>query len=48
MQWFEGYAFGRVAQHSLRILGDIALRKQRVVQLEMHELCAIEFWKLKL
>ena len=43
MQWFEGYAFGRVAQHSLRILGDIALRKQRVVQLESHELCAIEF-----
>jgi len=43
MQWFEGYAFGRIAQHSLRILGDIALRKQRVVQLEAHELCAIEF-----
>ena len=43
MQWFEGYAFGRVAQHSLRILGDIALRKQRMVQLESHELCTIEF-----
>lgn len=29
MQWFEGYAFGRVAQHSIRILGELSLRRQR-------------------
>ena len=43
MQWFEGYAFGRIAQHSLRTLGDIALRKQRVVKLDTSEKEAIEF-----
>eukprot|EP00435_Cladocopium_sp_Y103_P074787 s33_g51.t1 len=43
MQWFEGYAFGRIAQHSLKILGDIATRKQRVVKLSALELTAIEF-----
>ena len=43
MQWFEGYAFGRVAQHSLRTLGEIALKKQKVVELAPHELAAIDF-----
>ena len=43
MQWFEGYAFGRVAQHSLRTLGEIALKKQKVVDLAPHELTAIDF-----
>ena len=43
MQWFEGYAFGRVAQHSLRTLGEIALKKQKVIELAPHELTAIDF-----
>ena len=43
MQWFEGYAFGRIAQHSVRTLGDIALKKQRVVKLDSSEREAIEF-----
>ena len=43
MQWFEGYAFGRVAQHSLRTLGEIALKKQKMVDLAPHELTAIDF-----
>eukprot|EP00435_Cladocopium_sp_Y103_P072985 s158_g42.t1 len=43
MQWFEGYAFGRVAQHSLKILGDIATRKQKVVKLSALDITAIKF-----
>ena len=43
MQWFEGYAFGRIAQHSLRILGNIALKKQRVVKVDSMEREAMEF-----
>ena len=43
MQWFEGYAFGRVAQHSLRVLGEISLKKQRYVSLSGHERTALEF-----
>ena len=43
MQWFEGYAFGRVAQHSLRILGEISMKKQRYVSLSGHERAALEF-----
>lgn len=41
MQWFEGYAFGRIAQHSLTILGDISLKKQCVVCLDAMEKEAI-------
>ena len=43
MQWFEGYAFGRTAQHSLRVLGEISLKKQRYVSLSDHERVALEF-----
>lgn len=37
------HAFGRIAQHSLRVLGEVAMRKQRSVDLAPHELAAIEF-----
>ena len=43
MQWFEGYAFGRVAQFSLKVLGDLALRKQKQVKLNNNELHAVRF-----
>ena len=43
MQWFEGYAFGRIAQHSLKTLGELALRQQRVVTLTESEVSAISF-----
>ena len=43
MQWFEGYAFGRIAQHSLKVLGELSLRQQRVVALNESELSAINF-----
>jgi ribonuclease HI len=43
MQWFEGYAFGRIAQHSLKILGELSLRQQRVVTMNENELSAINF-----
>lgn len=42
MQWFEGYAFGRIAQHSLRVLGGLVLRKQRCITLEPYEIAALE------
>lgn len=38
MQWFEGYAFGRVAQYSLKTFGELALRRQRQVTLSDKEL----------
>lgn len=43
MQWFEGYAFGRVAQYSLKTLGDLCLRRQKHVTLSDNELLAVEF-----
>ena len=43
MQWFEGYAFGRVAQYSLKTLGDLSLRRQKHVTLSDNELLAVEF-----
>jgi ribonuclease HI len=43
MQWFEGYAFGRIAQHSLKTLGELAMRQQRVVTLTESEVSAIGF-----
>ena len=43
MQWFEGYAFGRIAQHSLKVLGELSLRQQRVVILNENEMHAISF-----
>ena len=43
MQWFEGYAFGRIAQHSLRILGEISQKRQRFVVLDERERLAISF-----
>ena len=43
MQWFEGYAFGRVAQHSMKVLGEIALKQQRMVHLSETETLAIKF-----
>ena len=43
MQWFEGYAFGRVAQHSLKVLGDLALQQQKTVQLSDAQVVAIDF-----
>ena len=43
MQWFEGYAFGRVAQFSLKVLGDLALRRQKSVKLNDNELHAVQF-----
>ena len=26
MQWFEGYTFGRIAQHGLKVLSELSLR----------------------
>jgi hypothetical protein len=43
MQWFEGYAFGRVAQYSLKTFGELSLRRQKQVTLSDKELCAVEF-----
>ena len=43
MQWFEGYAFGRIAQHSLKTLGELAMRQQKVVTLTESEVSAIGF-----
>eukprot|EP00435_Cladocopium_sp_Y103_P069155 s1948_g32.t2 len=43
MQWFEGYAFGRIAQHSIKVLGDVACRNEKVVTLSEVELNAINF-----
>ena len=43
MQWFEGYAFGRIAQHSLKVLGELSLRQQRFVSLNESEMSAINF-----
>ena len=43
MQWFEGRAFGRVAQYSLKVLGEISLRRRQCVELSTEELRAIEF-----
>ena len=43
MPWFEGYASGRVVQCSLKVLGDIALKKQRCATLDSRELAAVEF-----
>ena len=53
MQWFEGYAFGRVAQHSLRTLGEIALKNRRWLSWHLMNLQPSTFWpgeyqKLKL
>ena len=43
MQWFEGYAFGRIARHSLSTLGEISLKKRKYVPLSGHERAALEF-----
>ena len=43
MQWFEGYAFGRIAQYSLKVVGEMALKRQSLVTLDARELNAIEF-----
>jgi len=43
MQLFEGYAFGRVAQYSLKTFGELSLRRQKQVTLSDKELCAVEF-----
>ena len=43
MQWFEGYAFGRVAQYSLKVLGEISLQRRQCVDLSDEELMAIKF-----
>eukprot|EP00435_Cladocopium_sp_Y103_P015182 s5093_g3.t1 len=43
MQWFEGYAFGRVAQHSLKVLGEISTRRQKLVHLSDVEMNAVNF-----
>ena len=37
------HAFFRIAQHSLRVLGEVAMRKQRSVDLAPYELAASEF-----
>jgi len=42
MQWFEGYAFGRVAQFSLKVLGDLSPKKQKTVRVADHKLRATE------
>ena len=42
MRWFEGYAFGRVAQFSLEVLGDLSPKKQKTVRVADHELRATE------
>ena len=47
MQWFEGYAFGRIAQHSLKVLSELSLRQQRNVKLNETELSAIHFLLLR-
>ena len=31
VQWFEGYAFGRMAQHSLSTLEEVSLKKRKYV-----------------
>lgn len=43
MQWFECYAFGRIAQRSLRVVGSIALSPSKVVRLNNQQLQAIKF-----
>ena len=43
VQWFEGYAFGRIARHSLSTLGEISLKKRKYVPLSGHERAALEF-----
>ena len=31
VQWFKGYAFGRIAQHSLSTLEEVSLKKRKYV-----------------
>ena len=40
MQRFEGYAFGRVAQYSLKVLGELSLKRQKQVPLKDKEMQA--------
>ena len=42
-QWFEGYAFGRVAQYNLKTYGELSLRRQKQMTLSDKELRAVEF-----
>ena len=43
MQWFEGYAFGRVAQYSLKVLGELSLKRQKQVTLNDKEMQAVAY-----
>ena len=43
MHWFGGYAFGRVAQYSLEVLGELSLQRRQCVELSTEDLRAIEF-----
>ena len=45
MHWFESFAFGRVANGAVRILGDIAGRQGREVRLSDSDLRALRFLK---
>ena len=45
MHWFESFAFGRVANGAVRILGDLSLRGNRKVQLGQKDILALRFLK---
>ena len=45
MHWFESFAFGRVANGAVRILGDLSLRGTRKVQLGQKDIVALRFLK---
>eukprot|EP00438_Fugacium_kawagutii_P023973 Skav204018 [mRNA] locus=scaffold229:27438:28982:+ [translate_table: standard] len=43
MRWFESFAFGRVASGAVKILGDIAAKNRKCVQLDRREFKAVSF-----
>ena len=43
MHWFESFAFGRVANRAVRLLGDLSLRGVKQVPLKPFELMALRF-----
>ena len=45
MHWFESFAFGRVANGAVKILGDLALRGTRTVALERRDVMSLRFLK---
>ena len=43
MHWFESFAFGRVANSAVKVIGDVSLRREKLVKLNLQELNAIRF-----